>query len=327
MLYFIADHLIHLSIFIMLALGLNLINGFAGMFSLGHHGFFAVGAYAAGAFILYGAQGGATPMDAGVDPATFGSILWFVGSCVVGIVAAGIFGLMVGVPCLRLRGDYLAIATLGFGEIVRIIAQNTEAVGGARGMEVSYLLMERNQESQNSYVLLYLALVVLCTAAVFLLTRNIVRSRHGRELISIREDEIAAELVGVNLPRAKVMAFVVGAATAGLAGALYVNYMTQIEPKEFNLLKGIYILLIVVLGGMGSLTGTVIAGTVLYLIDKVALNLMPPEIQSWREVFFALTLILLMILRPQGFLGNKELNETRLWKRLFGKRGEAAAET
>ena len=129
---FVLDHLVHLSILVMLALSLNLINGFAGMFSLGHHGFFAVGAYAAAVVVFYGAQGSVPAGEAAVVAGSASSILWFVASLVVGIVAAGIFGFIVGVPCLRLRGDYLAIATLGFGEIVRILAQNTEAVGGAR---------------------------------------------------------------------------------------------------------------------------------------------------------------------------------------------------
>ncbi|MCA9516232.1 MAG: branched-chain amino acid ABC transporter permease [Myxococcales bacterium] len=314
---FVLDHLVHLSILVMLALSLNLINGFAGMFSLGHHGFFAVGAYAAAVVVFYGAQGSVPAGEAAVVAGSASSILWFVASLVVGIVAAGIFGFIVGVPCLRLRGDYLAIATLGFGEIVRILAQNTEAVGGARGMEVSYLLLERDVDTQNEYALLYAILVVALTAVTFVFIRNLIRSRHGRSLVSIREDEVAAELVGINLARAKLMAFVVGAAFAGLAGALYANYMTQIEPKEFNLIKGIYILLFVVLGGMGSLTGTIIAGFVLYVLDKIVLNLMPQEIQSLREVLFALILIILMISRPQGLLGHKELADTRFWQRLF----------
>lgn len=317
MLYFLLDHAVHLSILVMLALGLNLINGFAGMFSLGHHGFFAVGAYAAGAFLLYGAQGGAGVADASIAAGSFEAIAWFASSCAVGVLAAALFGVVVGVPCLRLRGDYLAIATLGFGEIVRIIAQNTEAVGGARGLEVSYLLIERGVDTQLTYVIFYAALIIALTAVTYVVIRNLIRSSHGRALIAIREDEVAAELVGVNLARRKVMAFVVGAAFAGLAGALYVNYMTQIEPKEFNLLKGIYILLFVVLGGMGSLSGTVIAGFVLYTVDKVLLNLMPPAIGEWREVMFALLLVLLMILRPQGFFGQREVTDTRLWRRLF----------
>lgn len=314
MVYFILDHVFHLSIFLILALGLNLINGFTGMFSLGHHGFFAVGAYAAGAFILFTAP---------QDPSLATGVVWFILSVLVGVVFAALFGLIVGVPCLRLKGDYLAIATLGFGEIVRIIAQNTDAVGAARGMEVPYLLITRGVDTQIQYIALYTLIVLMATATTWLMIRNYIQSSHGRALIAIREDEVAAELLGVNLTRYKVLAFVIGAAFAGLAGALYLNYMTQIEPKEFNLLKGIYVLLIVVLGGMGSLSGTLAAGTVLYILDKVILNLMPSSIQSWREVFFALVLVVLMILRPQGIFGNKEINQTRLWKRLFGERSTA----
>lgn len=314
MLYFVLDHLFHLSIFIVLALGLNLINGFTGMFSLGHHGFFAVGAYAAGAFILF-----TMPAQA---PFIVGA-LWFFLSLVVGVLAAALFGLVVGVPCLRLKGDYLAIATLGFGEIVRIVAQNTEAIGGARGLEVPYLLIKRGVDTQITYVLMYVVLVLLAAGLTYIIIFNLLRSTHGRAMIAIREDEVAAELIGVNLTRYKVWAFMIGAGSAGLAGALYVNYMTQIEPKEFNLLKGIYILLFVVLGGMGSLTGTIVAGILLYVIDKVFLNLMPPGIQAWREVMFALLLVVLMIQRPQGLLGNKEIYQTARWKKLFGRKGGA----
>lgn len=313
MLYFILDHIFHLSILLVLALGLNLINGFTGMFSLGHHGFFAVGAYAAGAFVLF------TLPDPSLGP------LWFALSLIVGTLAAAAFGVVVGVPCLRLKGDYLAIATLGAGEIVRIVAQNTDAVGGPRGLEIPYLLIKRGVDTQLQYVILYVILAILMVVGVAVVIRNILSSTHGRALIAIREDEIAAELIGINLTKYKVTSFVIGAASAGLAGALYVNYMTQIEPKEFNLLKGIYILLFVVLGGMGSLSGTILAGVLLYVIDKIALNLMPPQIQAWREVMFALLLIVLMIQRPQGILGHRELNQTKLWRRLFGARAATVA--
>jgi branched-chain amino acid transport system permease protein len=303
-----------LSILIILALSLNLINGFTGMFSLGHHGFFAVGAYAAAAFVAF-----TLPAAAGAGL----GVVWFALSVLVGVSAAALFGFVVGVPCLRLKGDYLAIATLGFGEIVRIVVQNTEAVGGARGMEIDYLLVTRSVDTQLLYVGLYLGLAVAGVALTALVIRNLLRSTHGRALIAIREDEIAAELLGVNLTRYKVLAFVLGAGLAGLGGALYANYMTQIEPREFNLLKGIYILLYVVLGGMGSMSGTVLATALLYVLDKVVLNLMPPAIQDWREVMFALMLVVLMIGRPQGLLGSREINDTALWRRLLG-RGEAA---
>ena len=310
MLYFILDHMVHLGVMVILALSLNLINGFTGMFSLGHHGFFAVGAYAAGALLLF-----TLPAGGGVGV----GITWFLLSLLVGMAAAALFGLVVGVPCLRLKGDYLAIATLGFGEIVRIVMQNTDAVGAARGLEVDYVLVTRSVDTQMLYVGLYLALVGLAVVAVYVVIHNLLHSTHGRALIAIREDEIAAELLGVNLSRYKVLAFVLGAGMAGLAGALCLNYMTQIEPREFNLLKGIYILLYVVLGGMGSMSGTVLATILLYVLDKVVLNLMPPEIQAWREVMFALLLIGLMIGRPQGLLGNKEIHQTALWKKLFSR--------
>lgn len=317
MINYILNHFFHLNILLVLALGLNLINGFTGMFSLGHHGFFAVGAYSAGAFLL-----AVAPPEVTLASGVF----YFAMSLLVGGLSATAFGLLVGVPCLRLKGDYLAIVTLGFGEIVRIIAQNTEAVGAARGLEIPYLLMPRNVDTQAQYSILYSALALVLFGVTAVTIRNTLGSAQGRAFVAIREDEVAAELLGVNLTRSKVLAFLMGSCFAGLAGALYVNYMTQIEPKEFNMLKGIYILLFVVLGGMGSLSGTVVAGVMLYILDKMLLNLMPQSIQTWREVFFALLLIVLMLSRPQGIFGHKELNQTRLWKALFSRPSASGSE-
>lgn len=310
MLTFILGHIADLCILIMLALGLNLINGFTGMFSLGHHGFFAVGAYASAAFALFVVPDG-------------GAIAWF-GSLVVGVFAAGVSGLALGIPCLRLKGDYLAIATLGFAEIIRQIATNTEALGAARGLQdLPELLVARSGDTRTTFFILYTAIIVVATVGTWWLCRNLIRSAQGRALVAIREDEVAAELVGVNLTKSKVMVFVVGAAMAGLAGALYAHLKLGVEPKEFNLDKGIYILLFVVLGGSGSLSGTIVAGIVLYILDKIVLNLMPTAIQEWRQVLFALLLIILMIYRPSGMLGNRELSQTRLWQRIFGKKAGA----
>lgn len=310
MLTFILGHIADLCILIMLALGLNLINGFTGMFSLGHHGFFAVGAYASAAFAMFVVPDG-------------GAIAWF-GALVVGVFAAGVSGLALGIPCLRLKGDYLAIATLGFAEIIRQIATNTEALGAARGLQdLPELLVARSGDTRTTFFILYTAIIVVATVGTWWLCRNLIRSAQGRALVAIREDEVAAELVGVNLTRSKVMVFVVGAAMAGLAGALYAHLKLGVEPKEFNLDKGIYILLFVVLGGSGSLSGTIVAGIVLYILDKIVLNLMPTAIQEWRQVLFALLLIVLMIYRPSGMLGNRELSQTRLWQRIFGKKAGA----
>lgn len=310
MLTFILGHIADLCILIMLALGLNLINGFTGMFSLGHHGFFAVGAYASAAFALFVLPDG-------------GAIAWF-GSLLVGVFAAGVSGLALGIPCLRLKGDYLAIATLGFAEIIRQIATNTESLGAARGLQdLPELLVARSGDTRTTFFILYTVIIVVATVGTWWLCRNLIRSAQGRALVAIREDEVAAELVGVNLTRSKVMVFVVGAALAGLAGALYAHLKLGVEPKEFNLDKGIYIMLFVVLGGSGSLSGTIVAGIVLYILDKIVLNLMPTAIQEWRQVLFALLLIVLMIFRPSGMLGNRELSQTKLWQRLFGKKAGA----
>lgn len=307
MLTFILGHFADLCILIMLALGLNLINGFTGMFSLGHHGFFAVGAYSAAAFAAFAVPDG-------------GAVAWL-GSVFVGVFAAALSGVALGIPCLRLKGDYLCIATLGFAEIIRQIATNTEALGAARGLQdLPELLVMRSGDTRTDFFVIYTAIILVATVGTYWLCRNLVKSTHGRALIAIREDEVAAELVGVNLTKSKVMVFVVGAALAGLAGALYAHFKLGVEPKEFNLDKGVYLLLFVVLGGSGSLSGTVLAGFVLYLLDKIVLNLMPTAVQEWRQVLFALLLIVLMIYRPSGMLGNREITDTRFWKRVFGRR-------
>lgn len=262
---------------IILAVSLNLINGFTGQLSLGHAGFMAVGAYASVIMTNY--------ME-----------LPFIVGIAAACLAAALAGFIIGVPTLRLRGDYLAIATLGFGEIIRVVLQNIDYVGGPAGiMGISKM---------TTWPWLFASVVVTLVVIV-----NLINSSYGRAIISVREDEIAAELMGVNTTKYKVLAFVVGAMFAGLAGALYAHYFYIIKPETFNFLKSFDILVMVVLGGLGSTTGAVIAAIFITVLTA-ALQSFP----AIRMILYAVILIMVMIYRPQGLMGNRELG-----RRTFGK--------
>ena len=262
--------LILICIYIILSTSLNLINGITGQFSIGHAGFMAVGAYVSAMItaILHG------PLLLGI---------------LAGAVGAALAGLLVGLPTLRLKGDYLAIATLGFGEIVRIVFLNMEIVGGAAGFTLP---------SKITWTWAFLLMVVSVV-----LIKNFVGSTHGRACISIRENEIAAESMGINTTKYKVMAFTIGAFFAGLAGAIYANYMYIIQPGTFSFLKSFDILVMVVLGGLGSISGG-IAGAIVYTLISALLAGIP----EWRLVITAVFLVVMMIFRPTGIMGTKEFS-------------------
>lgn len=262
--------LILICIYIILSTSLNLINGITGQFSIGHAGFMAVGAYVSAIItaIMHG------PLLLGI---------------LVGAVASALAGLLVGLPTLRLKGDYLAIATLGFGEIVRIVFLNMEVVGGAAGFTLP------------SKITWTWAFVLMVVSVV--LIKNFVGSTHGRACISIRENEIAAESMGINTTKYKVMAFTIGAFFAGLAGAIYANYMYIIQPGTFSFLKSFDILVMVVLGGLGSISGG-IAGAIVYTLISALLAGIP----EWRLVITAVFLVVMMIFRPTGIMGTKEFS-------------------
>lgn len=267
---------------IILAVSLNLINGFTGQLSLGHAGFMAVGAYTSVIMTTY---------------LNLPLIVGILAAC----LAAALAGFIIGVPTLRLRGDYLAIATLGFGEIIRVVLQNIDYVGGPAGiMGISKL---------STWPWLFGAVVLTIVVIV-----NMVNSSYGRAIISVREDEIASELMGVNTTKYKVLAFVVGALFAGLAGALYAHYFYIIKPETFNFLKSFDILVMVVLGGLGSTTGAVIAAIFITVLTA-ALQSFP----AIRMILYALILIIVMIYRPQGLMGNREIGR-RTFGRLWGEK-------
>ena len=272
--------LLIVGIFITLTLSLNLINGFCGQFSLGHAGFWGVGAYASAVYSVYFALPLSTPLN-------------MIIALLVGFLSAAIAGIIIGVPCLRLRGDYLAIATLGFGEILRIIIMNTEAIGGPRGFTDI-------PKWANIYWVYAVALITI----IFLF--NLKRSTHGRAIISIREDEIAAENMGVNLFHYKLFSFIVGAGIAGMAGALFAHTQQYLNPNNFNFMWSVVILVMVILGGLGSITGSVIGAIILTLFPEI-LRLMGGHFSDWRMTIYSLLLIILMLARPSGIFGSHEL--------------------
>jgi branched-chain amino acid transport system permease protein len=217
----------------------------------------------------------------------------------IGAVVAALMGLVVGIPSLRLKGDYLAIVTLGFAEIIRIVILNIDAVGGATGYQV-----------QGYANFMWVGIFTVITVVVI---HNIVRSDSGRALISIREDELAAEAMGVNTTRYKVSSFVIGSAFAGVAGVLFAHYNKFLSTNDFQFIKSFEIIIMIVIGGMGSITGAILGAIIVTLLPELLRQL--PDVQlgsttfhftDLRLVIFALILILTMILRPQGILGTRE---------------------
>jgi branched-chain amino acid transport system permease protein len=270
------------------AVSLNIVLGLTGQFSIGHAGFMAVGAYTAS--LITTAAGGDLSPHVGLT-----SQLIFLAATVLGGIAAGIAGWLVGVPSLRLKGDYLAIVTLGFGEIIRSIIENTPALGGAIG--ISGIPMR----ATGFWVFGWLVVVVL-------FSRRLLQSTHGRALLAVREDEIAAEAMGIDTTEYKVRAFVVSSFFAGVSGALLAHYIQAITPGLFKFDRSIAIVTMVVLGGMGSTTGAVLTAFGLTALPEVARGL-----QSYRNVFTSIILVLVMLLRPKGLLGRWEI--WRLWEK------------
>jgi branched-chain amino acid transport system permease protein len=271
---------------IILAVSLNLINGFTGQFSIGHAGFMAIGGYSS-AFLTV-TFGDRIRAGLGFLPeAGQNGVLLLLG-ITLGAFLAAIAGFLVGVPSLRLRGDYLAIVTLGFGEIIRVFILNIDAVGGARGYSGIPKL------ANFFWIYLFAAVTILVVS-------RIVKSSFGRTLIAIREDEIAAEAMGVDTTRSKVISFIVSSAMAGTAGALFAHYLMYLHTNSFTFIKSIEIIIMIVIGGLGSITGSVL-GAVLYITLTEGLR----EFAQYRMVLFSFLLVVLMIVRPQGILGHRE---------------------
>lgn len=264
------------------AVGLSLIYGFAGQFSLGHAAFYGIGAYAAGY----------------ITKTMGGDRLTFLAALAAGALLSGLVGLVIGLPILRLRSDYLGIATLGFGIIVKVLMDNSDkffpAMGGPRGM-------------LGVPQLATFGWIYWSAAAAIVVSRNLILSSPGRAAVAVREDEVAADIMGIDTTRYKTLMFVLGTAMAGLAGGLYAHRYPFLTPANFDFFKSLDVLLVVVLGGPGSLTGTVVTAIGWVFLLEWLRNVLPQDFLDWRGVIYALVLIVLMILRPQGLLGGREL--------------------
>ncbi len=286
---------------VVLAVSLNVVNGFTGQFSLGHAGFMAVGAYTAAKITL-----ALSGVKLDFLPSAVSDQLAFAVALAAGMGTAALAGFLVGMPSLRLRGDYLAIVTLGFGEIIRSIIENLKTLGQATGLS-------------GLPPLTNLVWVGISAVATVVMARRLAVSTQGRALFAIREDEIAAEAMGVDTTGYKVRAFTISAAYAGLAGGLLVHAILLATPRMFTFIRSIEVVVMVVLGGLGSVTGSVVAACVL----TVALEALR-EFEVYRMVMYALLLIVLMLARPQGLFGTRELWDLPIFRRLPRPRTLAA---
>jgi branched-chain amino acid transport system permease protein len=281
---------------VILAVSLNLINGFTGQFSIGHAGFMAIGAYGSAMFSMHIGVGWVKALESAGVPEVAAQGAALLVALILGGLLAAVAGYLVGLPSLRLRGDYLAIVTLGFGEIIRVIITNVDAVGAARGLP--------GIPAWASFFWVGLAAVTMVVVAV-----RIAHSTHGRALFAIRDDEVAAEALGVDTTRYKVLAFVIGSFFAGIAGGLFAHYNAYLHPNSFTFLKSIEVIAMVVLGGLGSITGSILAAILLTVLPEALRSA-----QELRMVLYSLMLIILMITRPGGLLGSRELDLSRWFR-------------
>jgi len=282
---------------VILAVSLNIINGHAGQFSMGHAGFMAIGAYVSAFLTYYYAGPWVGKLPEGTYRWVMQNVL-FLGALLVGGAVAALAGYLVGLPSLRLRGDYLAIVTLGFGEIIRVIILNIDKLGAARG------LSGVPAWGNFFWVFLFAWMTVL-------VSMRLVNSSIGRAFLAVREDEIAAEAMGVDTTHYKVQAFVIGSFFAGIAGGLFGHYLAYLNPSMFQFTKSFEVIVMVVLGGMGSISGSILAAIILtYLPEGLRMvKQYVPNISDPRMVIYSVMLIVLMLTRPQGLLGRRELWE------------------
>jgi branched-chain amino acid transport system permease protein len=286
------DILIGVGINVILAAGLNLVNGYTGQFSLGHAGFMAVGAYASSWLTLR--------FGYSIGSGSASTTTIFLLALVAGGIGAAITGFAVGVPSLRLKGDYLAIVTLGFNEIIKGVIQNAEPLGAQRGLG--------GMELHSNFFWTFAFAAVTVYVVV-----SLVNSTYGRGFLAVRDDEIAAEAMGINTTKYKVLAFVLGAFFAGIAGGLYAHFKQFIHPEGFNFMKSVDVVVMVILGGMGSTVGVCIAAVLLTILPELLryvskIEALPDWLQKVAEnrmILYSLLLIILMLTRPQGLFGSR----------------------
>lgn len=263
--------LIIVGINIILACSLNLILGFTGQLTLGHAGFMSIGGYTAAMMSIK-------------------FHLPFPLALLAGGIFAGFISYLFGLPILRLKGDYLAISTLGFGEIIRVIIVNLDFLGGPRGLA--------GIPKKTTFTWVY-----IITVLTVIIIYNLIKSTYGRGMISVREDEIASEAMGINTTKYKLMAFVLGGFFAGIAGGLYAHLIMFLDPKTFNFLKSMDILIYVVFGGMGSISGSILSASILTYLPEVLRS-----ISDLRMIAYSILIIVLMLFRPEGLMGSRELS-------------------
>jgi branched-chain amino acid transport system permease protein len=330
-------------LYIMLALGLNIVVGFAGLLDLGYIAFYALGAYMTG---LLASPQFATVLESFVNqyPPVGHALLWIFGPEVaqngihlsvwlivpLGAALAALFGALLGAPTLKLRGDYLAIVTLGFGEIIRIFMNNLNApvnitngpqginmidpirifgvsLGGEAGSQATVHIGSFSMPSVNAYYFLFLA---LCIAIIFI-TMRLQHSRLGRAWVAIREDEIAAKAMGINTRNIKLLAFAMGASFGGIAGAMFASFQGFVSPESFSLMESIVVLAMVVLGGIGHIPGVVLGGVLLAALPEVLRHVVEPVQQALfgkvlidaevlRQLLYGLAMVVIMLYRPAG---------------------------
>jgi len=289
---YIFSIIIYAGINVTLAVSLNLVNGLTGQFSMGHAGFMAVGAYVSSFLTTtYFSQLQIVGLPEGLSQGIYFALALYLGG-----LASALLGYIVGLPSLRLKGDYLAIVTLGFGEIIRVLILNIDTIGGARGMP--------GIPKWTNFAWVY-GIAFICMLTV----KRIMASAHGRALLAVREDEIAAEAMGVNTTRSKVTSFVVGSFFAGVAGGLFGHYLTYLNPAAFDFNRSFEIIIMVVLGGMGSTTGAIVAALMLTGLRELLRPLQEITKFDLRMVIYSSLLIILMLTRPNGLFGTKELSD------------------
>jgi branched-chain amino acid transport system permease protein len=273
---------------LMTVLGLSLLTGFTGLFSFGHAGFMAIGGYTAAMMTV-----------------KFG---WpFIPALLAGGLMAAFVSALIGKLTLNLKGDYFCIATLGFGEAIRLILDNVQYFGGARGWPG----IPNYTNFWNVLLINIVAIIVLA---------NLIRSRHGRNMIAIREEELASQIVGINVFRTKMVSLMISAGYAGIAGGMLAHYMTFLQPKMFSLAKSTEMTIIVIFGGLGSISGSVLGALVLTSLPEVL-----RAFYEWRLVCYGLAVIFIMISRPEGLMGGYELTPSsmkRLYRNIMSKRME-----
>ena len=279
---------------IILAVSLNMATGYLGQLPLGHAGFMAVGAYASAIFMTR------TNLPAGIA---------FPLGILIAAAIAALVGILIGLPALRLKGDYLAIITLGFGEIIRVVLLNIDSV---LGFKLTYGAASlKNIPKTTTFLNTYLVV-----GLIGFLIHTLMKSRHGRAILAIRENEIAADSCGVNVTYYKTLGFVISAMFSGIAGALYAGYLGILNPSGFGFMKSIEILVMVVLGGMGSMVGSVVSATVLTAVPELL-----RAFSEYRMIVYSLLLIIVMIFKPSGLFGTYDFSLSRILEKLINFKG------